>query len=282
MKSLSDEDKEELENKFRAVEGGLDNSLLTTYRHLARAGAEGEVAWMDMGLPTAGERGSLARRVREYLKSQDVLLERLGPRPLLEKALGKGEGEKPLEELYEAFLRYPHLPLLEGEGVLRRAVMQGVRDGVFGVRVGDRVYLGEPVGEAELEYGATLLRREVAEGLKGQARPAPGSLPPAGGAEVVASRVGEAGPGGGAATAMAGRAGGVRSLRLRVKVPWDKLSDFVRGVVMPLRADGARLEVEVVVQAHAESGDIKQSTLDQKVKETLNQIGAEVLEDHQE
>jgi hypothetical protein len=74
-------------------------------------------------------------------------------------------------------------------------------------------------------------------------------------------------------------AGGHR-LRLRVKVPWDKLSDFVRGVILPLRNDGAALEVEVYIQARSESGGIKPATLEHKVKETLRQIGAEIVEEH--
>jgi hypothetical protein len=73
-------------------------------------------------------------------------------------------------------------------------------------------------------------------------------------------------------------AGGHR-LRLRVKVPWDKLSDFIRGVILPLRNDGADLEVEVFVQAWSESGGIKQETLKQKVKETIRQIDAKILEE---
>jgi hypothetical protein len=63
-------------------------------------------------------------------------------------------------------------------------------------------------------------------------------------------------------------------------VPWDKLSDFVRGVIVPLRNDGAALEVEVYIQARSESGGIKPATLEHKVKETLRQIGAEIVEEH--
>jgi hypothetical protein len=70
-----------------------------------------------------------------------------------------------------------------------------------------------------------------------------------------------------------------RRLTLRVRVPWDKLSDFVRGVIMPLRNDGAELQVEVLVQAQATSGSIKPATLEHKVKETLRQIHAEILEE---
>ena len=68
-----------------------------------------------------------------------------------------------------------------------------------------------------------------------------------------------------------------RSYTLRAVIPWDKLSDFVRGVVMPLRQDRAELKVEVSLEAQSESR-IKPTTL-KTVKETLSQIGAEVVEE---
>ena len=62
-------------------------------------------------------------------------------------------------------------------------------------------------------------------------------------------------------------------------MPWDKLPDFVRGVVVPLRGDATDLDVIVLINALSQSGGFKQSTLDQKVRGTLSQIGVEVLED---
>ena len=51
---------------------------------------------------------------------------------------------------------------------------------------------------------------------------------------------------------------------------------------MPLRNDGAELEVEVSLEARSESGGIKPQTLEQKVKETLTQIQAKVLEERRD
>jgi len=73
----------------------------------------------------------------------------------------------------------------------------------------------------------------------------------------------------------------VGTVDLRVRVPWDKMSDFLRGVLMPLHSDGADLNVEIRVEARSKTG-IKKATLEQKVKETLRQIEAEVLEDTEE
>ncbi len=276
QKTLSDENKEALKTRLKDAEGGIDYQVLAVYRHLARASAEG-VQWLDLGLPTTGERGSLARRVREFLKSQDILLERLKPDHILTKALGKDEEEKRLDEVYEAFLRYPHLPLLESKDVLQQAVAQGVRDGVFGVRNGQRLSFRESAGEP-IAWDMALVRPEIAQQeLAQRARPPeqPVTLEMAG--PGVAALPGE-----GTRPAEAPvPSAGVKHWQLRVRIPWDKMSDFIRGVLMPLQRDGAELSIEMDLKATSSKG-IRKSTLEQTVRETLRQIGAEVLKEQQE
>jgi hypothetical protein len=273
MKRLSEENRKTLEEKLRDVEGRIPFQLLSAYRHLAKAGAGEQglgIEWFDLGLPIIGERSTIAKRVRDYLKSQELLLDRIAPRQVL-KALREEESEKPLKEIYDAFLKYPHLPLLEGEDVLRQAVSQGVRDGLFGLRIGERIHFNEVVPSFTLE-DAVLVRKEVIREEK-----------PEEGAEIEArerEREAVAGRVIGKEAEIhipPGKAVGARSLTLRVRLPWDKMSDFLRGVLMPLHQDGADLEIEVLLQAHSERG-FQKRTLEEKVKETLKQIDAEILE----
>lgn len=72
---------------------------------------------------------------------------------------------------------------------------------------------------------------------------------------------------------------GIARVRLRVELPWDKVSEFYRGVIGPLKADGADIRLEVYLQASSLQGSIKQATLDHKVRETLKQLDAQVLEE---
>ncbi len=280
VRQLSEESRRTLESKLKDAEGGIPFQVLAAYRHLANAGEAG-VEWLDLGLPTVGEKGPLARRVRESLKRQELLVDRLAPHRLLEKALRSDEPEKPLAEIVEAFLRYPHLPMLESEAVIESAVAQGVANSLFGVRVGEHVYFGESVPDAALGYGAVLLRKEVAEAAR---RAEAGEAVPievgSGDGRPSMVKEGPVGATAGPPTAPAGAA--ISALHLRAKVPWDKLSDFLRGVVLPLRGDGADLEIEVTLDARSAPGSIKTSTLEQKVNETLRQIGAEVLEERTE
>lgn len=281
MKQLTEDNKKTLEGKLSDAKGRIPFQLLSAYRHLAKAEAGDQgiaIKWFDLGLPTVGERSTIAKRVREYLKGQELLLERIAPRQVLQKALRTEETEKPLKEIYEMFLKYPHLPLLEGEHVLRQAVSQGVRDGLFGLRIGDRVYFQKPTPSFTLE-DATLVRKEAIEieepgqleaRERGEERAGVGVAPgaEAGGETAVPE------PG----TPAAAKAKGARSVTLRVRVPWDKMSDFLRGVLMPLHQDGADLQIEVLLQAHSEGG-IQKRTVEEKVKETLKQINAEVEEE---
>ncbi len=280
VRQLSEENRKTLESKLKDADGGIPFQVLAAYRHLAKAG-EGGIEWLDLGLPTVGEKGPLARRVRESLKRQELLVDRLAPHRLLEKALRPDEREKPLAEIVEAFLRYPHLPMVESEAVVTSAVAQGVAIGLFGVRVEEHVYCGEPVPESALSYGAVLLRKEEAEAAR-QAEAGEAVPTEVGSGDGRPSMVKE-GPAGATAGPTAAPAGAaISALHLRVKVPWNKLSDFLRGVVLPLRGDGADLEIEVTLDARSAQASIKISTLEQKVKETLQQIGAVVLEEQVE
>lgn len=274
--TLTDEDRVSVQAKQKDADGGADFQLLTAYRHVGRAGRDA-VQWLDLGLPTAGGKASLTKRVLGFLKSQDLLLERIAPRHLVEKAMSAEEEEKALTDVYEAFLKYPHLPILESEEVFRQAMQQGVREGVFGVRSRERLFFREGIGELELGSEATLVRAEAALREK-EGTEIPVERFPQRDTEPTPRQIGDTGPGTGIGPGQEPGTGAVKSLALHVRVPWEKMSDFLRGVLMPLHGDGASLSVEIKVEATSEAG-IKKTTLDQKVDETLRQIGAEVLED---
>jgi hypothetical protein len=275
MRQLSEENRKTLESKWNEVDSDIPFELLSAYRHLAKPGESG-VEWLDLGIPTVGERSSLSRRVCEYLKNQELLLERISPHMLLKKSLREDEDEKPVSEIVEAFLRYPQLPMVRSVAVIDQAISQGVKEGIFGLRVGERVYFGEtPLSSFGMD-DAVLLRKELIP------PPLSAGEPPL---EEAPKDTTASGPKAGVASvpsAPQSLEGGGHRLRLRVKVPWDKLSDFIRGVIIPLHNDGAELEVEVFVQAWSESGSIKQETLKHKVKETIRQINAKILEEFHE
>ncbi len=70
----------------------------------------------------------------------------------------------------------------------------------------------------------------------------------------------------------------VRDYALKVRLPWNRLSDFLRGVLIPLQGEGAEIELLIDLRARSSRG-ISQATLENKVRETLKQLGGEVLEE---
>lgn len=271
MRRLSDENRKTLEGKMKDAESSINHQLVSAYRHLARAQEHG-VRWLDLGLPTVGVKPLLSARVREYLRAADELLSKIAPQNILRYALGENDKEKPLSEVYSAFLRYPNLPILENEGVFLTSIAQGVRDGVFAVKVGERVYFKEVLPLQQLPDDAVLLREDAVEMPpprppngdtspgqgKGESEPSPPPSPD--GQDHRPSQK------------------PLVSYALKVNVPWDKLSEFIRGVVMPLRQNGAILNVEVSLKAEAERG-IQPDILQRTIRETLQQIGATVLDE---
>ncbi|GFO98196.1 ATPase [groundwater metagenome] len=69
----------------------------------------------------------------------------------------------------------------------------------------------------------------------------------------------------------------VKMLTFKAKIPWDRLSSLITGVIRPLKEKGLPPEITIEIKAKTE-GEFDRTTLDTKVKETLQQIGAEIEE----
>lgn len=141
-------------------------------------------------------------------------------------------------------------------------VKDGVRAGVFGLHVDDEIYFGRDVPEAYLEK-ALLIPADSAPKLVAAPppeetkpeKPVPPPAPP------------ETRP--------------KTQYQVLTKVPPERLSDFFRGVILPLREAADNLEVEIRVRAKKEEG-LPQGVLEQKVRETLRQLGVQILEERTE
>ncbi|MGB9718139.1 MAG: hypothetical protein ACPL4E_06830 [Thermoproteota archaeon] len=181
----------------------------------------------------------------------------------IEKTFSKDDERKNVVEIWEAFLKFPELPMLEGENVLKDALIKGVEDGVFGISMNEKVYYQETIPLPELTEDVFVLRKEIAQKEKEKVPPTEISVTPPPMAHTSPVSVPK---------------GFIRKITLRVKVPWDKLSDMVRGVLAPLSREGAEISLEIKIDAISEKG-ISKDTIDLKVKETLNQIGAKVEEE---
>jgi len=262
MKSFSEEDARTLRTKLDDADSAVSVKTIMAYRYVVKGFNSGIKAF-DMGIPTIGEKPNLSLRVKSYLKDQELLLtERVSPKVILDKVFEKDESEKPYSDVWEAFLKYTHLPILGDENVLKNGIRAGL-----GLQLGEKIFFGGQELPSEM-YESIVLRPDVAKSRlaeieKGEVGP-PEEFEPKRPEEEAKEKPTV-----------------IKVVELKLRVPWDKLSDLVRGVLVPLSREGAEITLDLDIQARAERG-ISRSTLDLTVKETLNQVGAKIIEERTE
>jgi hypothetical protein len=265
LRMLVEEDKDRVEHKLKDADTSIPLKILSLYRFMVKASKDG-TAKSDLGIPTVGEKPSLSKRTKDYLKDQEILLGKISPKALLEKTFSKNDERKSVADVTEAFLKFPELPMLEGEQVVSNALVQGVREGTLGLLINERIRYLETVFSSDISEEALVVRKEMAQKMKQEIEKIPIKIEP----------LPE-----GSSPKPAGEKKAITKLSLRADVPWDKLSELVRGVFTPLSREGAQIALEVKIEARSEQG-ISKDTLDLKIKETLKQIGASVIEEKEE
>jgi hypothetical protein len=210
---------------------------------------------------------TLAKRVRTFLESQELLLRQLSPSYVQNRLLGERD-EIAYRIVADTFFTVPGNLLLESESVLRQAVVEGARRGFFGLRIGERIYYQEGFPPELLGEDAYIIRRELVEEVKEERKTPEESGP----RRELHIREREKRP----EVEVATQEGGF-TIHIIARLPWDKLSEFVSGVLMPLRNAGAEVALKMELTAQSRE-PIGPSVLDLKVRETLQQIGAEIEE----
>lgn len=250
MKTLSAQDRSDLEDRIETTRKGLSTEVISAYRHLAFPGED----WKDLGIPTIGLYSSISARVKRYLIQEGKVLIQVGPKYVLERAFREGETEKSAQDVYDLFLKTPGLSVPESWEAFIQAVKEGVKRKIFGVRENSSIYFGEDVSPTP---ESVIVRPEIAEKEKGEKEKPPGEG-------------GTIGGGGEPGTAPHSEK---KRLLIRAKVPWYHWTEIYGGVIQPLQSRNAHIRLTVEIEAE---GDIDENTLNLKVKETLNQIGADI------
>jgi len=267
LEKLTRESQNELKEKLKDAERNISFEILTAYRHLAIIKQQG-ITWYDLGIPTVGMADTLSERIRKYLQDQEKILSKVSVKYILENTFAAEEEEKVISDIYDIFLKTPGMALLENQNVLLAALSEGVKTGTIGIKVDDTIYYRQPVN---VTFDAAVMRAEKAMKLKEKEQhvtPETENKKPDV-EEVVEEQT--------VPVAKEAKTQGLtRSVSLRVKVKWDKLSDIMRGVIMPLHQKaGDKIEIVMEVKANSDEG-FDRTTLDAKVKETLHQTGTEI------
>jgi hypothetical protein len=252
---LTKDSQDSLRTKLKDAEKEIPFKILAAYRTLLFLG-EKAIETKDLGIPTIGSSQTISERIKQYLIDHDKILSRLTPKYILDKAFAKDEERKPLRELYELSLKTPGMPLYENENVLRDAVSEGVKHGTFGIVEGTDLYYKQtvlPSTDSDVLRGETAKKlKEEQEGKEEEKEVTPVE-------EVKETK----------------KEGIATTVCLRAKIPWDKISSVISGVILPLKAKGLPPEISIEIEAKSAEG-FDRVTLDTKVKETLHQIGAEI------
>ncbi len=260
--TLTKQSQEDIKKRFKETEKEIPFKILTAYRYLAFLGKDG-IEWKDMGIPTIGSEQTISERVKQYLKDQEKLLAKVSPKYIVDRTFGKEENEKSLKEIFELHLKTPGMSLLETDKVLMEAVTEGVKAGALGVRENREVYFKENIAP---NLDSVILRGEAAKKIKEEEQKKETEKE-----EKISTKeepITQEPP-------KKEKEGVIRSVTLRAKVPWDKLSDVTKGVIAPLKDEGLPPEITIEVKANSEEG-FKRHTLSSKVKETLLQIGGKI------
>ena len=180
------EQREQLGKRLTGAEERLPQQLTMAYRHLLLLG-EGngggpKLDHIDLG--PARVDATIGGRVVEYLRSADRLVETsLAPAALLAARFGllpEGSDAVELDTLLGYFYRLPRLPKLASAQVLRQALAEGVRQGLFGLASGSAwdaedsvLRFGEFVDPSEIQFqpGTWLVRAAAIKELIATRKP---------------------------------------------------------------------------------------------------------------
>ncbi len=256
---LSEEDQERLKRQLRSMEGEVPDGVMRAWRHLALYGPE-KPEWISLSV-YARPGLTLASMVTEHLRSANRLADEIAPDNLLR--LVPVTERKLYRDVWAAFLCFPRMPIVSQRAV-REAIKRAVREGLVGVEVEGRVYFREDIPDAYLDEAWLLPPSAVpakeavvpqpaapkAEPAKVELKPTPAERPKT-------------------------------TYWLKAKVPWQKITDVYRGVIMPLqnRSDDLELVIEIWVK---KSEGIPKDVIERTVHETLRQINAQILEEREE
>jgi len=166
--------------------------------------------------------------------------------------------------------------------VVREAVKRGVRAGVMGVKIDDEVFTGKDLGGKELPSYAVVLKKEAAQALIAE-KSKEVEVGPLGKSHVETIFVSESSVSYDRVQTEEQRKVAekeecvIRRVRLRAEVPWDKLSSVISGVILPLNSEAESIKITLEIESFSSSG-FDANTLEIKVKETLQQIGADIKE----
>jgi hypothetical protein len=241
---------------------------------------------IDLGQPVAGSETLSSWYWRE-LEEKEEIATRLHYRMLVNKFMA-GNETVATQAVLDQFYKDPGLPAPASTDIVARAIQLGIQEGAFGLAefqdsemdLTTFKYREElPLAAISFEPGAHLVSRDQCEALLAQSVTAE---------EGVEAPPEEVGPGPVTVTpAVTGPEPDVvtpteqRFKRVRLVVsdiPASKIADVNRGILMPISGAVGDFKFTLEIEVSSTEG-ISQATLENKIKETIRQIGANLRDE---
>lgn len=251
---LSGQNKKMLEDKIKRIKTDIPYRIFSLYRIVYVPEKEG-LRFYDLGMPVLGETLDLSSRVKEFLKEKEIIVNKLDYNYIPKNMLVSAE-KKTFKEIKEVFYKFSGFPIPEDETVLKHSITQGVNLGAIGLKKQDKTYFQDTISLYDIKDEDEIIPSSLVEKKKKDIPTGSGEPPH----QPITSPVSK-----------------VKNLKIKAYIPWERLSDLIRGVIIPLKDADSKIDLELDIEAKSERG-IDKNIIQLKIKETLSQINAQIKE----
>ena len=254
---LTDEQKERLKKELKRSDEEGKQQIRNLYRCVFLPAKEG-LEEINLGIATYGIGRTIDEEIYETLKTEEKLVEKLDP-SLIKKYL---EGDKDYVEtknILESFYKTPGEKRITNEKILKDAIKEGVKEGLFGF---GRIEKEKPLCESfkadcspDLKDNEVIIKAELCEKIPGEVQKINDKT------EEYKEDYKDSSP-------------KIRLIHIKLKIPTGKLSDIVRMINNTIKSNFE--QVDIKIEIFAQGGGILKSEYEDKIKETIKQTGAEI------
>ncbi len=157
FKEMDREDREQVKDQRKDKEAEIEGLLRQAYQDIYRPGDSG-VTPVSSVSAEAIKAKTLDEFVKEVLERAGVLLKRVSPDYLKETLQVEGAREVPISQVSNLFTGVAGQPVPERpKEAVSQALQEGVKKGLFALRVGEQVFVHEEVPEEVLENPRAVL-----------------------------------------------------------------------------------------------------------------------------
>ena len=275
--NLTPTQKTEVEKNVKEFKKDERNQLRRFYR-LVYVPAK-EFREVDLGIPIFGDNRNITNEILERLKVEGEIIEKISPYLILEKYMADKDYIE-IKQLYKTLLTTPGEPRISRENFIK-SIKNGVVDGVFGFGFVKNDVIEcikfKEIPNISMQDYESIIKKELCDRGKYQTIEAE-SLEKIrnGTAETYATAISKT-VAREHVTQVSSQESEINDIILEVKVPKGKFSEFYKYVLKQI--ENSFMENDVIIKIHAKKGNISRIDYENKVRETLYQINAEIIKE---